>query len=132
MELRACLDFLLSRGGTDPDPDPDPAACEGWERSGSGEFVIEVPDCLSRVHLRVDPVSGTFSDFAFWVRAGGGDWTRLAAARVSVIDCQLGLACHFEGTYGWRSGAELGVTVQLGLTIAAGGTVAWTLTRSTQ
>ena len=123
MELRACIDFLMSRGGgTDPDPEP---CRDDWSVTGSGEDVIDVPACLDRVRLYVEPGSGTVSRFWFWARdtLNQDAWRQLGGGQVSIVDCQLGLACHFEGHY------RIGNAVQVGITVA-GGTINWTISRA--
>ena len=121
MELRACLEFLLARN---PDPDPEPCR-EDWSVSGSGEDIIDVPACLDRVRLYVEPGSGTVSRFWFWARdtLDQDAWRQLTAGQVSIVDCRLGLACHFEGHY------RVGNAVQVAITVA-GGTINWTISRT--
>ena len=73
MEIRACLSAILERvngGGGGGGP-----ACEeDWQRSGTGEDIFAVPQCVNRVHLRVDP-GGTA--FRLLVLEARPSWSRL-------------------------------------------------------
>ncbi len=127
MEIRACLSAILERvngGGGGGGGGGGPTCEEDWQRSGTGEDIFAVPQCVNRVHLRVDP-GGTLSDFWFWKRDQVGvDWgTPLAAGRVSTVECSLGNICHFEGRYPIGEAVELAITVR-------GATIRWTVTRA--
>ncbi len=119
IEIRACIDFLRARG-----PDPEPPECEeDWSSSGRGEATVDVPQCINRLHVRVDHVGGLYTDFAWWLRDSlDGEWRRFAQGRVSSVDCFDGV-CHWEGTY------PIGAAVQVAVTMA-GAIATWTVTRA--
>ena len=92
-----------------------------WQETRRGEDVIDIPSHVRRIHLRVDPSGGTVSNFYFWMRdSRDAEWNRVTQGQVSQLDCRLGLACHFEGTY------TRGNAVQLAMTYV-GGLIEWTV-----